>query len=108
MYHLGALVATKSNQMEISEKNFSLGVGTLWHECDLQRRTQWFNNGCVRILFAWQERLVVKLSIISAPMQYVRTAKRNGDSVQPKSRLIILGHVEPQIGICRTDALTTS
>ena len=30
----------------------------------------------------------------SAPTRYVRTAKRNGDSLQPKSRLIIPGHLD--------------
>ena len=34
--------------------------------------------------------------------------KKNGDSVQPKRRLIIPGHLVPQIGTCRTDAPTTS
>ena len=41
-------------------------------------------------------------------MRYARHAKRNGDSVQPQSRLIIPGHLDPQIGTYRTDPPTTS
>ena len=46
--------------------------------------------------------------IISAPMRYVRTAKRNGDNVAPKSWLMVPGRLDPQIGKYRTDALATS
>ena len=38
----------------------------------------------------------------------MRTTNRNGDSVQPQSRLIIPGHLDPQIGTYRTDAPATS
>ena len=41
-------------------------------------------------------------------MRHVRTARRKVDSVQPKGRLIIPGHLDPQIGTWRTDASTTS
>ena len=55
-----------------------------------------------------QERRVLKVSIISALIRYVRTAKLNGNSVQPKCRLIFLGHLDRQLGTCRTDGPTTS
>ena len=41
-------------------------------------------------------------------MCYVSTAKQNGDSVQPKSWLIIPGHLDPQFGTHENDAPTTS
>ena len=36
-----------------------------------------------------------KSRIITAPKRYVRTAKENGEVVQPLWRIIIPGHVEP-------------
>ena len=38
----------------------------------------------------------------------VRTAKQNGDVLQPKSRVSVRGDLDPQIGTYRTDAPTTS
>ena len=42
------------------------------------------------------------------PCLYVRTANRNGDSLQPKSLLIIPGHLDPQFGTERTEGPTVS
>ena len=45
--------------------------------------------------------------IITAPMRFVRTAKDNGEVIQPKSR--ISAHLDPQVGrTYRADAATTS
>ena len=44
---------------------------------------------------------------ISTPMRFVRSAKRNEDSLQPKSRWIIPGHLDPLIRKYRTDAPRT-
>ena len=53
-------------------------------------------------------RLAANTSIISAPVRHVRIAKRNGDSVQPKSRLTIPGHLDPHFRTNRPDAPRTS
>ena len=49
-------------------------------------------------------RMDVFAFYIFTPMRCVRTAKRDVDSVQPKSRLIIPGHEDPLMGTYRTDA----
>ena len=41
-------------------------------------------------------------------MRCVRAAKWSGETVLPKSRLIIPRHMDPQIGTYRTDALNNS
>ena len=58
---------------------------------------------------ASQESCTPKDQILSAPMRFVRTnkAKETGQ-LQAKSRLIIPGHRDPQLGLYRTDAPTTS
>ena len=56
-----------------------------------------------------KEHLVDRSKIISAPMRYVRTNKgRTDDALVAKSRLVLPGHRDPQLGLYRTDAPTTS
>ena len=66
----------KPNQKELSGKFFLLEERNLWHGGDLRVWTRWIKNGCVCVLPEWQERLIAKTSIISAPIRYVRTAKK--------------------------------
>ena len=81
----------KSNQMEPNDTSSLLRNGK-WLESYLKEWKLCIKNGFVGILLEWQERVVADTFIIFAPMRHVRTAKRNGDSVQPTRRWIIPGH----------------
>ena len=66
-------------------------------------------NKVVRVLTPYEERQVPKDKIFTSPMRFVRTNK--GDNVKElkaKSRLVVPGHKDPELGEFRTDSPTTS
>ena len=66
-------------------------------------------NGAVDLVPRAEEGTIPKEKIISAPMRYVRTnINKDTKILEAKSRLIIPGHTDPEIGMHRTDAPTTT
>jgi hypothetical protein len=56
-----------------------------------------------------EENKIARELIFTAPMRFVRTNKsKQPEELIAKSRLIIPGHMDPQLGLYRTDAPTTS
>ena len=54
------------------------------------------------------EKHIPKDKIISVPMRHVRTNRGKAPDIEAKSRLIIPGQHDPQLGLFRTDSPTTS
>ncbi len=70
---------------------------------------QWLANSSVAVVPQDQEVSTPKDKIFSVPMRYIRTNKlKEAGNLQAKSRLIIPGHQDPQLGLYRTDAPITS
>ena len=56
-----------------------------------------------------EEKKIPRGNITAAPMRYVRTNRgKNNEMLAAKSRIVLSGHWDPQLGLYRTDAPTTS
>ena len=56
-----------------------------------------------------QEHKVPENKILAEPMRYVRTSRAKADEMRASmSRFVLPGHRDPQLGLYRTDAPTTS
>jgi len=97
----------KANQKELNPKMFDEEEKASFREADVKEWRQWLLNGSVRVATPAEEHRASKDKVISAPMRYVRTNKAKV-GLEAKSRLVIPGHLDPQIGSYRTDAPTTS
>ena len=76
---------------------------------DLDEWRQWIANKAVELVPEEIEKTIPAEKIITAPMRFVRTNKgKDSSSLEAKSRLVIPGHTDPQLGLYRTDAPTTS
>ena len=97
----------KKNQKELDPKFFDVNERIAFNKSDVEEWKQWLHNRSVRLATPEEEQRVPKYKIISAPMRYVRT-NRGRTSLEAKSRIIIPGHLDPQLGSYRTDSPTTS
>ena len=99
----------KNNMKELNPKTFGTKEKQAFDEADAAEWKQWLISGAVVLVPASQESGIRKDQIFSAPMRFVRTNKaKESGHLQAKSRLIIPGHRDPQFGLYRTDAPTTS
>ena len=107
--HLNEIYAliNKKNQKELDPKFFDANERVAFNKSDVEEWKQWLHNSSVRLATPQEEQRVPKYKIISAPMRYVRT-NRGRTSLEAKSRIIIPGHLDPQLGSYRTDSPTTS
>ena len=104
-------LALKPNQKELNSKYFDPKERRRFAESDLAEWRQWIINQAVDLVPAAEEAKVPKGKIISAPMRYVRTNRSKdvkASALEAKSRLIIPGHTDPELGLYRTDAPTTT
>ena len=101
----------KKGDKELDSKYFNANERDLWSEADLKEWKQWIANKVVQLVPRLKEKLIPKQLIISAPMRFVRTNKNkpqdDPSNIDAKSRLVIPGHTDPQLGLYRTDAPTT-
>ena len=99
----------KSSQKELNPKYFDHKEKQQFDFADWQEWKQWVANRAVDIVPAGEERNIPSELIIAAPMRFVRTNRgKESDELEAKSRLVIPGHTDPQLGLYRTDAPTTS
>ena len=99
----------KPNQKELNSKYFDPEERRKIGESDLAEWRQWIINKAVDLVPAAKEAKIPKEKIISAPMRYVRTNRsKEIKALEAKSRLIIPGHTDPELGLYRTDAPTTT
>jgi len=99
----------KQNQKELNPMHFDKNEKLRFDESDLAEWKQWVANKAVTIVPEKEEDNISSDLIIAAPMRYVRTNRsKEADELEAKSRLIIPGHTDPQLGLYRTDAPTTN
>ena len=80
----------------------------MFDTADFSEWKQWITNEAVELVPPEKEKTNPASKIITAPMRHVRTNKGQGSKVEAKSRLVIPGQHDPQLGLFRTDAPTTS
>ena len=104
------LLRLKENKKELDPKFFDEEEQKAFDEADKKEWKQWLNNKVVKFLTPEQAAKVPKSKIFRAPMRMVRVNK-SAEKLAPlvaKSRLIIPGHLDPEIGTYRTDSPTAA
>ena len=104
----------KPSQKELNPIFFNEDEKRKFAEADLAEWRQFIINQAVDLVPISEEGNISKDKMISAPMRYVRTNKNKdakgafAKALEAKSRLIIPGHTDPELGLHRTDAPTTT
>ena len=101
--------STCNNPKELDPKAFGKEETKAFNEADATEWTQRLANGSVAVAPAGKSKHIPRELIFTAPMRFVKTTKaKRLDELLAKSRLIIPGHRDPQLGLYKTDAPTTS
>ena len=94
---------------ELGPQYFAPQENTLFRNADAEEWKQWLLNGSVKLVPQEEANNLPRENIFTAPMRFVLANKATAPgSVQAKSRLTTPGHMDPQSGLYRTDAPTTS
>ena len=91
-------------------KYFDAEEWKAFEKSDQKEWSQWLQNKVVKFLTPEEARRVPREKVFFAPMRVVRTNKAR-EKLAPlvaKSRLIIPGHLDPEIGSYRTDSPTAA
>lgn len=108
------LLKLKPNQKELDPKIFDKKEREKFVESDRAEWRQWIQNGVMRLVGAKEEASIPKEKIFTSPMRFIRTNKAGkeennpSEELIPKSRIILPGHLDPQLGLYRADAPTAS
>ena len=100
----------KASGKELDPKAFNEEEKRAFDASDTQEWKQWLDNGVVRKLTSAEAAKVPRWEIFKSPLRWVRTNK-TGNLLLPlvaKSRLVIPGHLDPQLGSFRADSPTVS
>ena len=100
----------KENKKELDSRFFDAEEREAFKGSDKKEWQQWIDHKVVRFLTPDEARRVPKNQIIRSPMRIVRTNKA-ADRLSPlvaKSRIVILGRMDPEVGQHRTDSPTAS
>ena len=100
------LLTMKEGMKELDPTRFDEREQRLSDEADLAEWRQWIANKAVDLVENEQD--IGKDKVVSAPMRYVRVNRGQDGEIEMKSRLVIPGHTDPQLGLFRTDSPTTS
>ena len=99
----------KANQKELNPKCFDGVEKQKFQEADIKEWTAWIKSGSIRIATPEEEAKATRDKVISAPMRHVRTNKDTAaETLEAKSRMVIRGDLDPQLGSFRTDAPTVA
>ena len=99
----------KAGAKELDPKFFNAFEKAEFNKSDAEEWSQWIKNKVVRPLTVIEERQVPKDKIFSSPLRFVRTNKgEKAKALKAKSRLVVPGHKDPDLGEFRTDSPTTS
>ncbi|CAE8702081.1 unnamed protein product [Polarella glacialis] len=106
------LLSLKRNGKELDQNQFNETENKAFKESDAKEWEQWVKNNVMKILTPEEAKKVPKEKIFQLPLRMVRTNKaKMTDGVLAdlvaKSRLVVPGHVDPEVGEFRTDAPTT-
>ena len=103
------LLRMKASGKELDPKFFDAEQQAKYEEADRKEWKQWVTTESAAVVPLQEERKIPRYKIFTAPMRYVRTNKAEDPSeVEAKSRLVDPGHLDPQLGLYRTDAPTTT
>ena len=100
----------KENKKELDPRFFDAEEKAAFDKSDQKEWSQWLANKVVRFLTPAEAAKVPREKVFRAPMRVVRT-NRAAERLAPlvaKSRLIIPGHLDPEIGTYRTDSPTAA
>ena len=100
----------KASGKELDPKYFDQKEKEAFEKADAQEWRQWVDNKVVRRLSPTEASKVPRWEIFRSPLRWVRTNK-SGNLLLPlvaKSRLVIPGHLDPQLGSFRSDSPTVS
>ena len=99
----------KHGGKELDPKFFDALERAEFNKSDAEEWSQWIKNKVIRVLTPQEERQVPKDKIFAAPLRFVRTNKGvKVKELKAKSRLVVPGHKDPELGEFRTDSPTTS
>ena len=105
------LLKLKTNAKELDDRFFNETEKRAFAKSDIEEWRNWIRNKAVdtKPLTHDEGKKIPKDKIITSPMRHVRTNKGTGEEdLIAKSRIIIPGHTDPQIGLYRSDAPTTT
>ncbi|CAE7228738.1 RE1, partial [Symbiodinium sp. CCMP2456] len=104
------LLKMKANGKELDPKHFDEAEGKAFRESDLKELAAWMENDVVRRLHPQEAAKVPRARVFRVPARVVRVNKsKPGDpNLNAKSRIVIPGHVDPDLGALRTDSPTTT
>ena len=103
------LLKAKANGKELDPKHFSEEERRLFDESDAKEWKAWVDNNVVEELSPDRARSIPRSRIFAVPARVVRTNKKPAGEpgLTPKSRIVLPGHLDPDMGMIRTDAPTT-
>lgn len=103
------LLKMKSSGKELDPKYFDEAEAAEFGKSDASEWQSWVDNEVLERLTPKEASQVPKGMIFKAPLRMVRTNKaKSNDPLKAKSRLVIPGHLDPELGGYRTDSPTTS
>jgi hypothetical protein len=99
----------KAGGKELDPKYFDRLERAAFSKSDSEEWAQWIKNRVIRVLTPDEERIIPKDKSFTAPLRFVRTNKgAKAKELIAKSRLVVPGHKDPDLGEFRTDSPTTS
>ena len=105
-YEVYSLVL-KQDAKELDARYFNAREKAQFNEADEADWRQWIKK-VITTVDKRTEKDILSNKIITAPMRMVRVNKGTTPAFEAKSRLVVPGHVDPQIGLFRVDSPTTS
>ena len=102
------LLQMKTNGKELDPRFFNQEERKGFEESDRKEWESWVKNQVIRRLSPDEVKEVNKKNIFKAPARVVRVNKGAMHGLfQPKSRMVIPGHLDPHLGQFRSDAPTS-
>ena len=104
------LLKLKQSGKELDPKAFGAEEWKQFQDSDRKEWEQWIDNGVMRRVSKDEEKQIPRSKIFRSPLRMVRTNKTGGllMPLVAKSRLVVPGHLDPGLGMFRTDAPTVS
>eukprot|EP00435_Cladocopium_sp_Y103_P070035 s255_g34.t1 len=101
------ILQNKMNGKELDPRFFSPEEKMKFQESDLMEWKSWLQNKVIKRLSPEEIAKVDRRNVFPAPVRIVRVNKgAMQGTFQPKSRIVIPGHLDPHLGSFRSDAPT--
>ena len=103
------LLKLKASGKELDPRYFDSAEAEAFEKADAAEWSAWTKNSVVKRLTKEEARRVPSHRIFKVPARVVRTNKAAAGCKQllPKSRIVLPGHLDPDVGEIRTDSPTT-